>query len=135
MINNNPTTQQNKQNIKDFLTGTADLIFENQEKIPNGEYVELNRMIQEITIFNNSIHIDDDSDDEPTTNLDRAFIQRQFSLNAQQDGRIHELEKVRDKLNKEKRQLTDIITTNHKSMYSMLIFQTILCIIMVYTKS
>ena len=53
MINNNPTPEEHKKNIKDFLTGTTELIFDNQEKITNGEYVELNRMIAEITIVNN----------------------------------------------------------------------------------
>ena len=30
MINNNPSTTEHKKNIKDFLTGTAELIFENE---------------------------------------------------------------------------------------------------------
>ena len=82
MINNNPTPQEHKKNIKDFLTGTAELIFDNQEKITNGEYVELNRMIAEITIVNN----------RGGSSSDRDTIMRQNGEQLRQDAVINSLE-------------------------------------------
>ena len=83
MINNNPTSQEHKKNIKDFLTGTAELIFDNQEKLTNGEYVELNRMIAEITIVNNR---------GGSSSSDRDTIMRQNIEELRQDAVINSLE-------------------------------------------
>ena len=49
MINNNTTPTEHNKNIKDYIELTSDLVFENQEKIPNGDYVEMCRMMREMT--------------------------------------------------------------------------------------
>ena len=149
MINNNPSTQEHKKNIKDFLTGTAELIFDNQEKITNGEYVELNRMIAEITIVNNrQDESDDESEDEWEEESRRDFVNRQFHRVAALNFKIHELERGRDallrnrefnfkkinKLHEEKRQLSKIITRNNKTIYSMFLCQVVVYIIMYISK-
>ena len=149
MINNNPSTTENKKNIKDFLTGTAELIFDNQEKITNGEYVELNRMIAEITIFNNrDYESEDESDDESEYETRRDIHMRHHRERGEWAFKIHELERVRDilignkdlnfnrinKLKEEKRQLNKLVIENNKTIYSMFICQAIVYLIIYISK-
>tara|TARA_R110002073_G_scaffold236385_1_gene397498 strand:- start:74 stop:487 length:414 start_codon:yes stop_codon:yes gene_type:complete len=49
MINTNTTPTEHTKNVKDYIELTSSIIFENQEKIPNGEYVEMCRMMREMT--------------------------------------------------------------------------------------
>ena len=148
MINNNPSTTEHKKNIKDFLTGTAGLIFDNQETLTNGEYVELNRMIAEITIFNNRAddtydESDDEGDDESEYESREDIHIRHHRERGEWAFKIHELERVRDllirnkdlnfkrinKLQEEKRQLNQLVIGNNKTIYSMFLCQSVLCLI------
>ena len=49
MINTNTTPTEHTKNVKDYIELTSSIVFENQEKIPNGEYVEMCRMMREMT--------------------------------------------------------------------------------------
>ena len=80
MINNNTTPTQHNNNIKDYIGLTSDLVFENQEKIPNGEYVEMCRMMREMTT-----HIERNPLTDQVSHVPEVIQARQGEYNAREE--------------------------------------------------
>ena len=106
-INNNPTPQEHNKNIKDFLDGAADLIFDNQEKMTNGEYVELNRMMAEITIVNNR------GDSENARRVINSLKHRNSISRTNQDEANNRIQTLQDENRELKQRLKSIQTISY----------------------
>ena len=76
MVNTNTTPQEHNTNITNYIDLTSEIVFENQEKLPNGDFVEMCRMMREMKLhLEHNQHTQFQSSMSNETRLMRQTIQ------------------------------------------------------------